>query len=423
MSLRFRIAGFALFLTSPLALAQDVLWSDEFNQGDSPDPAVWSYDLGYGGWGNYELQEYTDQPENVRIEDGHLVITALPVETTGPGRRFTSARVKTEGKLIFRYGTIEARIKMPDLADGLWPAFWTLGNNFSQVGWPFCGELDILEMGSAAAIAADVVNRRVGSAAHWDDEGRRRFFSGSRTAAEDLNDGFHLFRMEWTPELVTTYIDGERIWAIDIGPNCPSCSEFQQAHFMILNMAVGGTYTRRFSSGEITAPLPAEMRVDYVRIMDNGFTELGGSSLEDGDVLGPGHSGAWYNAEQSGHGFTLEVGTSGSGFPRAVVTWYSYDADGNPIFMSGTGEPDGTRLEVEFESPFGMEYGVFDKNTVERESGGIGVFEFSDENTATFSYTPSEFSAESWGHETPIANLPLTRLFRVPVSGSDEPSR
>ena len=144
-----------------------LIWSDEFNTGSAPDSAVWSYDRGASGWGNNELQEYTRAPQNVRIEDGSLVIA---VQKGANG--FTSARIRTEDKLTFKYGTIEARIKVPDLADGLWPAFWTLGNNFSQVGWPSCGETDIMEMGSGLAISAGVINRRVGSAAHWDNQGQ-----------------------------------------------------------------------------------------------------------------------------------------------------------------------------------------------------------------------------------------------------------
>jgi beta-glucanase (GH16 family) len=410
-------AAVSALLSLPLQ-ADDILWSDEFNEGTTLDERYWSYDLGGGGWGNSELQEYTSNPENVRIEDGHLVIAVHPVETAGPGIRYTSARIKTENKLIFRYGTIEARIKVPDLADGLWPAFWTLGNNFSRVGWPFCGELDIMEMGSAAAITAGVTNRRVGSTAHWDADGRRRFFTGSKTATEDLNDDFHLFRMEWTPDLVTTYLDGERIWAIDIGPDCPSCSEFQQAHFLILNVAVGGTYTQRFSSGDVSAPLPAEMRVDYVRIMDNGFTELGGSALEAGPFIAPVYSGSWFNDEQSGHGFSIEVGTAPSGFPQAVVYWYSYDSEGEPLFMVGSGVPDGNRLEIDFTSPTGMVYGEFDPATVDRPVAGRAVFEFEDQETARFRYTPSAFSEGRWGHDQPIESLPLRKLFAIPAAAA-----
>jgi beta-glucanase (GH16 family) len=239
--------------------------------------------VGAVGWGNQELQNYTNEAQNVRIENDNLVITAR--ETDGGG--FTSARVKTEDKLTFLYGRIEARIKVPDLADGLWPAFWTLGNNFSQVGWPSCGELDIVEMGSSAAINAGLVNRYVGSTAHWENEENHATYGQSLVTDSDLNDGFHIFSMNWTPSLVTTYIDGEQIWAMDItSGSCTDCSEFHQPHFILLNMAVGGTYTGRLSSDGITATMPAEMLIDYVRISNNGFTEVGGSAAPEKSVTG-----------------------------------------------------------------------------------------------------------------------------------------
>ena len=393
------------------ALGQ-LVWSDEFDTGTSLDSAVWSYDLGAGGWGNQELQEYTNAPQNVRLEEGNLVITVQ--ENLGA---FTSARVRTQDKLTFKYGTIEARIKMPDLADGLWPAFWTLGNDFSEVGWPYCGELDIMEMGSSSAIAADVINRRVGSAAHWDNSGQWSSFSRSLDLAADIDDEFHVFSMDWTPERITTYIDGQQIWTYYIKiDSCADCSEFHNPHFIILNMAVGGTYTGLLSSGQITAATPAEMLIDYVRIYDNGFTQLGGSSVPRYGI-GPEYSGSWYNADQSGHGFSMAFSESTDGSPLAVVYWYTYDNLGNPMFLTGSGVPDGYTVEIKFDSPYGMNYGEFDKDSVIREDGGTAYFEFSDKDNGSFSYTPSEFSTSTWGH-TAIESLPLVKLFAVPVSNA-----
>ncbi len=259
--------------------AQEILWSDEFDSGSVPDPAAWSFDLGDWGWGNRELQDYTSSSDNVRVEDGNLVFTARAVFDDEAAPRFTSGRLNTRDKLTFRYGTVEARIRVPDLADGLWPAFWTLGNNHAEVGWPRCGELDIMEMGHSDAIAAGSVNRRVGSAAHWDNAGARATYGDHRDQAQDLDGEFHVFSMDWTPERVTTYVDGKQVWSFSIGPDrCVDCSEFHQPHFLILNLAVGGNYTGLFSADQVTAPLPAEMLVDYVRILDNGHTELGGSA-------------------------------------------------------------------------------------------------------------------------------------------------
>jgi beta-glucanase (GH16 family) len=406
-----------LFAGTTSTVFGEVIWSDEFDTGSSLDSAVWSYDLGASGWGNNELQEYTSNSQNVRIEGGNLVIEVQ--ESDG---HFTSARVRTQDKLTFKYGRIEARIKMPDLADGLWPAFWTLGNNFSEVGWPHCGELDIVEMGSGSAINVDRVNRRVGSTAHWSSGGYASY-GQSLDLAEDLNDDYHVFSMDWTPEKVTTYIDGQQIWTMRIQlDQCASCDEFHKPHFAILNMAVGGNYTGLLSSDEITAARPAKMLIDFIRIHDNGFTELGGSSIPDEPGIGPEYSGSWYNPEQSGHGFSIEVGEAEDGSPLAVVYWYTYDDLGNPIFMVGSGVPDAYALEILFESPYGMKYGEFDPVSVTRETGGTAHFEFADKDNGIFSYTPSEFSDSTWGHETAIEELPLIKIFSIPVSGSSAAS-
>ena len=276
----------ATLLGFPFAATGQVLWSDEFNAGTAPDSKVWSYDLGAGGWGNSELQEYTNAPANVRLDGSNLVITAQQQLLKGGRRTFTSARIKTENKLTFQYGTIEARIKAPNLANGLWPAFWTLGNNFSVVGWPSSGELDIMEMGSAAAISAGVVNRRVSSAAHWEHNNGGADYGLSYDSPTDLTTDFHIMRMEWTPTLVATYIDNNLIWSMDISSAaCTDCTEFHQPHFMIFNLAVGGTFTGLTQASSITAPIPAELRVDWVRISDNGFTILGGSAIGSSGVL------------------------------------------------------------------------------------------------------------------------------------------
>lgn len=408
-----RIAQFLLSLllfagANTTALAQ-LMWSDEFDQGTRLDETVWSYDLGAHGWGNQELQEYTNASENARIEDGNLVIT---VRDTDQG--FTSARVRTEDKFIFKYGTIEARIKVPNLADGLWPAFWTLGNNFSTVGWPYCGEIDIMEMGSSAAMSADVINQRVGSAAHWDNNGSWSSFARYLDTGTNLNDDYHVFRMEWTPERITTYIDDRQVWTYHIQiDTCADCSEFHQPHFVILNMAVGGTYTGLLNEGQITATTPAEMLVDYVRVYDNGYTQVGGSAVYE--LLGAEYSGSWYNRDQSGHGFSMEFGRGSDGLSKVIVYWYVYDDQGNPLFMTGSGKLDGNRVELEFKSPVGMRFGEFDPTSVAREPGGTAIIEFSDSDTATFSYTPSEFSVNTWNH-TAIDSLPLVKLFKIPVS-------
>ncbi|NIB42955.1 family 16 glycosylhydrolase [Pseudomaricurvus alkylphenolicus] len=319
----FVLAG-ALLGVSFEASSQ-LLWSDEFDSGSAPNSAVWSYDLGAGGWGNSELQTYTNDAANVRVEGGNLIISAQEQILKGGRRQFTSARVKTENKLTFKYGTIEARIKTPNVADGLWPAFWTLGNNFGEVGWPDCGELDVMEMGSAAAISEGVVNRRVSSTAHWEHNGGHANYGLSFDYPTDLNGSFHVYRMEWTPTEVSTYIDDNWIWTIDISSaSCTDCTEFHQPHFFILNMAVGGTFTGLTRANDISAPIPAEMVVDYVRISDNGYTVLGGSSLTPEaefthvDSIVPGSSGGGPNKKATADVIVLDE--TGAPVDGATVT-------------------------------------------------------------------------------------------------------
>ena len=414
------LLGALLLATGAQNAFAQLLWSDEFDSGTRPDSAIWSYDLGASGWGNQELQEYTDSEDNARVENGDLVITVREKLTGSTQTGFTSARLRTEGKLMFRYGTIEARIQVPDLRDGLWPAFWTLGNDFGTVGWPDCGELDILEMGWRDAVSAGLANRYVASAAHWEYQGTHALYGRTYNAAlaepQGLNGEYHLFSMNWTPDSISTFLDGKMLWTMDIGlDSCEDCEELHQPHFIILNMAVGGTYTGLMTNDQITAPLPAEMRVDYVRIYDNGHTELSGSGLSDEPPpIGPAHSGSWYQPLQDGHGFSLEFGEQLDGTPLAVAYWYTYDDAGNPIFLVGTGVPEANRVSIDFVSPTGMVYGTFDPASVQREPGGTGVFEFADRDNAIFSYTPSAFTTGTWGH-TAIEELPLVKLFGVPA--------
>lgn len=277
--------GCLLAILGVRAWTQEPVWAEEFNSAGAPSASTWSYDLGAGGWGNGELQEYTAAENNVRVVDGipgadggALVITAREQVLKGKSRRgFTSARLRSQDRFHFKFGVLEARIQVPDLANGLWPAFWLLGNNFATVGWPASGELDIMEMGHRDAIADGVVNRRVGSAAHWDVSGSYGGYGRFAEAATDLDGGWHVFRIEWTPDFVETHVDGQWIWRMDIANPACECEEFQRPHFIILNMAVGGYYTGITSASAITASLPAEYKVDWIRLFANEHTVIGGA--------------------------------------------------------------------------------------------------------------------------------------------------
>lgn len=259
------------FQEQPVA-EKPLVWSEEFGAGSAPDDRIWSYDLGDGGWGNKELQHYTRDAANIRVEDSQLIITARR-----RGNQFTSARIKTEGRLTLKYGTVEARIQIPDLGNGLWPAFWALGCDFPKVGWPTCGELIVMELGIGDSIEAGVVNRRITSAVHWENNNTHKTSGSTLDHPTDLDGSFHRYRMEWTPVGIATYIDDARIWAMDIS----GIPAFHEPHFLLLNLAVGGEHVGICDPDGITAPFPAEYRIDYVRIYDNGFTKLGGSSVQN----------------------------------------------------------------------------------------------------------------------------------------------
>ncbi|RIK67084.1 MAG: hypothetical protein DCC65_07640 [Planctomycetota bacterium] len=283
-SIRFVVATLpvVLVLAAP-ARSQSLVWSEEFD-GPPIDSGSWTFDVGGSGFGNAELQFYTARPENVFIENGVLVIRAL--RENYEGKQFTSARLKTHGRFAFKYGTLEARIKVPDLQNGLWPAFWLLGRNIGQITWPRCGEIDVLEMGDSASIAAGTVNRKVSAAAHWDFMGSYAGYSGSTTSPVNLNGAFHIYSVSWTPTLITASLDGTPYWAIDISTiEANSLEEFHRPFFILVNLAVGGVnFVQITDPALITAPFPARLEVDWIRLYDNAHTELyfGDDSAESG---------------------------------------------------------------------------------------------------------------------------------------------
>lgn len=254
----------------PHRAGKTLVWSEEFDAGGAPDNDLWSYDLGDSGWGNNELQTYTRDAANIRVEGGNLIVTAMK-----EGDRFTSARIKTEDKFAFKYGTLEARIQVPDLGNGLWPALWALGHDFSKIGWPACSEIIVMELGVEGAVEEKVANRRITSAAHWESNTLHEECGSTLDYPSDLAGSFHIYRMDWTPTAITTYIDDVQIWTMNIS-GIPAMHE---PHFLLLNMAVGGEQTGLCDPSGITAPFPAEYRVDYIRLFDNGFTELEGLSV------------------------------------------------------------------------------------------------------------------------------------------------
>jgi beta-glucanase (GH16 family) len=231
-----------------------LVWSDEFN-GSAISSANWGFDLGGGGWGNNELQNYTSRPENARISGGSLIIEARR-ENFG-GNAYTSARMKTQGKQSFGINTwVEARINAPE-GQGIWPAFWMLGNSISTVGWPSCGEIDIME------IQGQNPARNFGTI-HWADQnGQHVSFGGIFNSSSSLTAGFHTFAISRTSTSIKWYVDRVQYAEANISGGINSTSEFQSPFFIILNVAVGGNFVGNPDGSTI---FPQQMQVDWVRV-------------------------------------------------------------------------------------------------------------------------------------------------------------
>ncbi|MEE2039990.1 glycoside hydrolase family 16 protein [Nocardiopsis sp. CT-R113] len=236
----------------------DLVWSDEFDgaAGSAPDAANWNHETGDHGWGNNELQNYTESRDNSALDgNGNLVITARQ-EADGS---YTSARMTTQGKVEHAYGRIEARIQIPT-GQGVWPAFWMLGSDFPETEWPDSGEIDIME--NVGHIPGTV---------HGTVHGPGYSGGGGIGASYDHPDGgaftddFHVFAVDWTPGSITWSVDDvpfNTITTADVGGN-PWV--YDQEFFMILNVAVGGEWP---GYPDETTQLPQELVVDYVRIYE-----------------------------------------------------------------------------------------------------------------------------------------------------------
>lgn len=246
--------------TQTVATFDQLVWQDEFDNDGQPNAENWSYNIGTGenGWGNSELQFYTDRPENVTIQNGILVITAKEEDYNGSS--YTSARLLTKGKFEQTYGRFEARIRMP-YGKGLWPAFWLLGDDDNGASnWPDIGEIDIMEyVGNEPTKVFGTVHGPGYSGAN-----------GVTKSYDLINDrfdtGFHVFGIEWGPDYINYYVDdvlynqitpkdvpGE--WVFNDGP-----------FYIILNVAVGGLLP---GSPNAETVFPQTMLVDYVRVYKN----------------------------------------------------------------------------------------------------------------------------------------------------------
>lgn len=265
LMLMFMVSGLILFLVpscdnplDPEVPNWQLVWQDEFEgtTGQSPDQTKWAFDIGTGdnGWGNQELQYYTDRPQNVSLDGaGNLVITSRR-ESFG-GMPFTSARIKTQGLFEQAYGRFEASIKLP-YGPGIWPAFWLLGSDIETVGWPNCGEIDIME---ARGQQPNLIFGTVHGPGYSGGNSVSKSF-GFANKRFDVD--FHLFAVEWGKNYLRFYVDD--VLYQEIKPEDLSGRwVFDKPFFIILNVAVGGNYVG-FPTSQ--TPFPQTMMIDYVRV-------------------------------------------------------------------------------------------------------------------------------------------------------------
>ena len=224
-----------------------LFWSDEFNSEGTPDPTKWGYDLGSGGWGNQELQYYTSRTENVTIQNGVLRIKAIKENYSGS--TYTSARLSSKNLFSFKYGKVEIKAKLP-AGIGTWPAIWMLGNNIGTVGWPACGEIDIMEHRGSE------LNKIFGTLHYPGRSGGNA--NGGTTVISNATTDFHIYSIEWTASAITISVDNQAYHTVANSGTIP----FNHDFFLIMNVAMGGTFGGPADQGFTNAT----MEVDYIRV-------------------------------------------------------------------------------------------------------------------------------------------------------------
>lgn len=242
-----------------------LLWSDEFEgaEGAPPNPENWTYETGGGGWGNEELQYYTDTTDNASLDgDGNLVITARQIDPAstdlqcwyGPCTH-TSARLITQYKQEFQYGRIESRLRVPE-GSGIWPALWMLGTDITEVGWPQTGEIDIMEFVGRTP-------HEIFGTLHGPGYNGGQAFSGVHDIGGPVPNQWHEFTLEWSPELIVWSVDGTEFHHASPTDLAPNQWVFEHPFFLLTNVAVGGNFGGAL--GEDFS-FPQALTIDYIRV-------------------------------------------------------------------------------------------------------------------------------------------------------------
>jgi len=231
-----------------------LIWEDNFD-GTVLNEQIWNFELGNGcpdncGWGNNEKEIYTKS--NHKIENGYLIITIKKEDSI-----YTSTRITTKAKKEFQYGRIEARAKLPQ-GQGLWPAFWMLGSNISEVGWPMSGEIDILEYVGREP-------KTVYTSLHTQNS-HGNTINSKKTFIEDIEQGFHIYAIDWTKDKIDFYVDEKLVYTFAPQEKTTEVWPFDQPFYILINMAIGGN----FGGFEIDdTVLPQKFIIDYVRVYKN----------------------------------------------------------------------------------------------------------------------------------------------------------
>ena len=262
--------------TQSYTFNNELVWSDEFDQDGPVSQDKWNVETippNNGSWWNGELQFYTDKEDNIRVEEGLLKITAK--YESFEGKNYTSARINTQDKFEFTYGRVEMRAKLPNW-EGMWPAFWLLGANIDEIGWPNCGELDILEHGDYVKDSTSNDPGLISSAVHYGpqdysrqttnvpgkiffDTGQERFIRSEKIIEKPFEE-YHTYSMQWAPDKIQFFIDDEMHLEF---PMQSQHSPFDKPFFLLLNLAVGGHWTDGYVASGFTE---ATYEIDYVRV-------------------------------------------------------------------------------------------------------------------------------------------------------------
>ena len=236
---------------------EDLVWNDEFDQS-TLDTSKWNFQTGDGtaegipGWGNGEEQTYTNRTQNLQLENGFLKITAR--KESLQGKSYTSARINTQDKFSFQYGRIVVRAKLPKIA-GTWPAVWMLGDNYSNVGWPRCGEIDFIEQNGQEK------DKIIGTS-HWFDEGSSNNAKYSTTLDfPNLTESFQKYTLVWNEAYIRMFVGSAKYYEIALNDTLP----FDQPFYLLINLAMGGTL-----GGNINSTfLQEDFLIDYIRVYEN----------------------------------------------------------------------------------------------------------------------------------------------------------